>query len=127
MTPQRAVRRAAIASRLGQHGKTAAAGIVVVYVHIVTGIVNKPSAACSVSLLCLLLFSSNLFRPIATATITPPPLPLQLSIKEGEISTGPVKQSKSFDIERKIKIVYLDEDLRIARYAAAVGPDSRGG
>lgn len=40
---------------------------------------------------------------------------LQLTIKEGEISTGPVKQSKAFDIERKIQIVYLDENLRIAR------------
>jgi hypothetical protein len=40
---------------------------------------------------------------------------LQLSIKEGEISTGLGKQTKEFDIERKIKIVYLDDNLRIAR------------
>jgi hypothetical protein len=45
-------------------------------------------------------------------------LVLQLSIKEGEISTGLGKQTKEFDIERKIKIVYLDENLRIARCAA---------
>lgn len=41
---------------------------------------------------------------------------VQLSIKEGEISTGLGKQSKEFDIERKIKIVYLDDNLRIARW-----------
>jgi hypothetical protein len=38
-----------------------------------------------------------------------------------------VKQSKSFDIERKIKIVYLDEDLRIARYAAAAAAAAAAG
>lgn len=47
---------------------------------------------------------------------------VQLSIKEGEISTGLGKQTKEFDIERKIKIVYLDDNLRIAR-CAALGHD----
>lgn len=51
-----------------------------------------------------------------------PPNPCtQLSIKEGEISTGLGSQTKEFDIERQIKIVYLDENLRIARYVAAAG------
>jgi hypothetical protein len=40
---------------------------------------------------------------------------MQLSIREGELNFGVTKQSKEFDINRKIQIVYLDETLRIAR------------
>lgn len=40
---------------------------------------------------------------------------LQLSITEGELNFGVTKQAKTFNINRKIQIVYLDETLRIAR------------
>lgn len=40
----------------------------------------------------------------------------QLSITEGELNFGVTKQAKTFNINRKIQIVYLDETLRIARF-----------
>jgi hypothetical protein len=39
-----------------------------------------------------------------------------LSIDSGELNTGVGQQSRDFDIQRRIQVVYLDDTLRIARF-----------
>jgi hypothetical protein len=57
-------------------------------------------------------------RLIPSAAAPPSlPRPLQLTIDRGELNTGfGGTQPKDFDIQRRIQIVYLDEQVRVARF-----------
>lgn len=68
---------------------------------------------------CLLLFGADACCSCAAL--------VQLRITEGELNTGLGTQQKEFDITRKIQIVYLDDTLRIARWAAAWEGQTAGG
>lgn len=94
---------------------------------------SSPELYCGVCTSCPeLYFSTVLCCRCCCCCYADMSLPLcpheQLSIKEGEISTGLGTQAKQFDIERRIKIVYLDDNLRIARcVCVCCWEEGRGG
>lgn len=53
---------------------------------------------------------------------------LQLNITEGELKAGlGGAEKKVFDIQRKIKIMYLDDEYRVAKFLPSDMKDNEGG